>query len=117
MLIWMLAIGACACAVVAAGVAIIRHKQMQLWLPAYLRQCWEGRPRVDGPIDVMVCIADHFEPAWSGASLPTQRERVERWTRDYPRLADAHRDSDGRPVQWTFFYPAEEYVPEHLRAL
>ena len=45
------------------------------------------------------------------------RERVERWVRDYPALFGDFRDSDGRPPRHTFFYPLEQYNPEHLDAL
>lgn len=114
---WILAFVIACCLKIAALVFVIRYKQLHLWLPAYLAGCWRGNPRVEGPIDIMVCFADHYEPGWSGAELAVQRERVARWVRDYPALADSHRDSDGVKPQWTFFYPAEEYVPEHLDAL
>ena len=32
-------------------------------------------------------------------------------------MADQFHDSDGRPPQHTFFYPAEEYIPEYLDLL
>jgi hypothetical protein len=66
---------------------------------------------------VFVCVADHFEPAWGGASPARQRARVEEWVRRYPELARRHADATGRPPQHTFFYPEEEYLPEHLDRL
>ena len=36
---------------------------------------------------------------------------------NYPALFARFKDSDGRPPQHTFFFPAEEYEPEYLDAL
>ncbi|HEY9132236.1 MAG TPA: hypothetical protein VIM98_10805, partial [Dyella sp.] len=90
----------------------IRARNMQIWLGSYLR-----RPRplaADGPVHVMFCFVDHFEPAWGKVDLATQRARVDRWCAEYRALASSHRDADGRPPQHTFFYPEEEYLEEHL---
>jgi hypothetical protein len=93
----------------------IRARNMQIWLGSYLRR---KPPRVtDQPIHVMFCFVDHFEPAWGKVDLATQRARVDRWCEDYRKLADAHRDADGRSPQHTFFYPEEEYLEEHLQKL
>ncbi|OOG53864.1 hypothetical protein B0E47_11710 [Rhodanobacter sp. B05] len=97
---------------VAAITVAIRARNMQYWLGGYLRR--RRPPAVDGPIHVMFCFVDHFEPAWGKVDLATQRARVDRWCRDYRVLASAHRDADGRPPQHTFFYPEEEYLEEHL---
>jgi len=90
----------------------IRSRNMQVWIGSYLRR----RPRaaVKGPTHVMFCFVDHYEPAWGRVDLETQRARVDRWYRDYPAMASRHRDADGRPPQHSFFYPEEEYLPEHL---
>jgi hypothetical protein len=100
----------------AAAVALaIRARHMQIWLGSYFRR---RRPHViDKPVHVMFCFVDHFEPAWGKVDLATQRARVDRWCLDYRKLADAHRDADGRPPQHTFFYPEEEYLEEHLKKL
>ncbi len=94
---------------------LLRSRNMEIWIGSYLR-----RPRVpaaQGPVHVMFCFVDHFEPMWHGADEATQRERVDRWCRDYRALAGKHRDADGRPPQHSFFYPEEEYVPEYLDKL
>jgi hypothetical protein len=70
-----------------------------------------------GPVHLLLCIADHFEPGWGIAPPEVARERVGRWVSDYPRLFEGFRDSDGRPPRHTFFYPIDEYEPEHLDAL
>ena len=99
---------------VAAGLLVheIRARNMQIWLGGYLRR--RPAPRPSGPVHVMFCFVDHFEPMWAGADAATQRARVDRWCRDYRLLADRHRDADGRPPQHSFFYPEEEYTEEHL---
>ena len=93
----------------------IRARNMQIWLGSYLRR--KRPPPVDGPVHVMFCFVDHFEPNWGRVDMATQRARVDRWCRDYRALAGAHRDADGRPPQHSFFYPEEEYVEEHLDKL
>jgi hypothetical protein len=96
-------------------VVAIRARNMQVWLGHYLRR---RVPRPVGvPVHVMFCFVDHYEPAWGKADLATQRARVDRWCRDYRILASRHRDADGRPPQHSFFYPEEEYLPEHLDKL
>ena len=90
----------------------IRSRNMQVWLPAYLRR--RAPARGEGPVHVMFCFVDHYEPMWGKADEATQRARVDRWCRDYRALASKHRDADGRPPQHSFFYPEEEYVEEYL---
>lgn len=91
---------------------LLRARNMEIWIGSYLRRT---PPKVtDQPVHVMFCFVDHFEPMWRGADLDTQRARVDRWCRDYRALAGKHRDADGRPPQHSFFYPEEEYAPEHL---
>ncbi|HLS47771.1 MAG TPA: hypothetical protein VK012_04585, partial [Gemmatimonadales bacterium] len=69
------------------------------------------------PTHLIIALADHFEPAFmpehpSGfAPLSVQEERLDRWCREYPAALHPWRDADGRPLQRTYFYPAEQYVP------
>ena len=76
-------------------------------------------PRLTGdrPLHVFLCVVDHYEPMVAGAPMPVQRERVDRWVRDYPRSVAGIEDSRGRGPQHTFCYPAEEYNPEHIEKL
>lgn len=116
----LIALGAL-CALAAAWVASrLRARNVMIWLPAYLKGDWagrrDGRPE-DGPVHLLFCIADHFEPGLGGADPQLQRERVERWVRDYPQLAAPFRDADGRPPRHTFFFPAEQYRPELIDRL
>jgi hypothetical protein len=101
-----------------AGWRAVAGRWMQLWLPAYLRGALRGQPRpAVCPVHIMLAIADHFEPGFAGASYERECERVDRWVREYPALAARHRDADGKPPRYTFFYPEEQYRPEHLERL
>ena len=95
---------------VAKGLACLR------WLPAYAGQQLVRRGfRKAGPQHLIVALADHFEPSIvpgvSGrhADLDEQERRLERWCREYPKMAGAHRDGDGVPFRHTYFYPAEQF--------
>ena len=95
-------------------------REAQVWLPGYVRQravALRRSPPATGPIDILFCIADHFEPDHGGADLARQRARLRRCVEDYPRLADAFRDADGIPPQHTFFSPLEMYRPELIDGL
>ena len=90
-------------------------KNTHIWLPAYLAR---KLPRdFVQPTHVFFCFVDHFEPLWNKASQYQGLERIEQWFEKYPPMAQRFRDADGRPPQHTFFYPAEEYVPEYLDLL
>ncbi len=97
-------------------------------LPSY---AWQRMVRRNsgGAVHLILALADDFEPAIiprdgrKRAPLEEQERRLERWCRDYPHLANEWRDSDGRPFQHTYFYPAEQFhaslldrLAEHCRA-
>ncbi len=98
------------------------------WLPTYAWQrLTRGKP--GGHVHLIFALADHFEPAIvpadgaARAPYDEQERRLERWCRDYPKLVDRWRDSDGRPMVHTYFYPAEQYdeglvdrLAQHCRA-
>ncbi len=94
-------------------------KHLSRWLGGWLRHLAERRiaPAVTGPRHLLFAICDHFEPLWGHASDQRGTERVLHWLHDYPRLAREFRDSDGRPPRHSFFFPAEQYRPEHLELL
>jgi hypothetical protein len=68
-----------------------------------------------GKVHIILALADHFEPAivpgdgQARAPYNEQERRVERWCREYAKVIDRWRDSDGRPFVHTYFYPAEQY--------
>jgi hypothetical protein len=67
------------------------------------------------PVHLIIALADHFEPAidpedgQKRVPRPEQERRLEFWVREYPKIADAWRDHDGRRLVHTYFYPAEQY--------
>lgn len=69
------------------------------------------------PIHIMFCVTDHFEPGWNNPPYSIELNRVKQWVDNYPKVASEFSDSDRRFPQHTFFYPEEEYRPEHLTAL
>ena len=99
-----------------AGVAFVwlecRRKNMHLWLGAYLSR--RRPPPTNGPVHVMFSFVDHFEPQWGHPPYDVEVQRVNRWRHGYKVLAGRHRVADGVHPQHTFFYPEEEYRPEHL---
>ena len=68
----------------------------------------------NGPVHVLFCMVDHFEPISAGSTREQQRARMRQWLERYPILARKHLDSDRRPVQHTWFYPGEDYDSEYL---
>jgi len=100
----------------------IRKRNAHLWLPAWFKKDWAGmrkhNPRHGaGPTHILFCIADHFEPAHARPGVEAEQQRVTEWREAYPRLFSRFRDADGRPPQHTFFFPVEEYRPQHLEQL
>ncbi len=96
----------------------LRHKGVDRWLPTYLATVGRRRrPRPGEPVHVLLCVVDHYEPLWGGADAETAARRVQNWVEGYPRLFGNFRDSDGRPPRHSFFFPIDEYVPEHVDAL
>lgn len=99
-----------------------RRRNLHLWLPAWLKGDWPGRPahsapNTPGTVHILFCVADHFEPAHNRPGIAAERERLDQWRRAYPKRFSHLRDADGRPPRHTFFYPAEDYRPEHLDKL
>lgn len=106
-----------ALALVAGAVHLAHRRHVAGWFAAWLRGGWRARAVPGATRHLLFCFVDHYEPAWGGAPPDVQRERVARWRRDYPALCAGRRDADGRSPVHTFFYPEEEYAPEHLDAL
>lgn len=114
MLVWALSVAAVLGGLVLVAL-VLRSRNMHLWLLDYLFA--RRRPVSGKPVHVLFCFVDHYEPMWGGADPQTEGMRVDRWVRDYPKLAARHADSQGRVPQHTFFYPEEEYRHEHLEKL
>lgn len=95
---------------------ILKKKNMQEWLPNYLKQKYfTHKDEVEGITHIMFSFVDHYEPQWGKPdSIDIERSRVDRWCKEYPEMASKHVDVDGVHPQHTFFYPEEEYRVEHL---
>jgi len=91
-------------------------RNAHLWLPGLVRDRWRRR-RDCAPRVAWVTIADHFEPLWGRADLPTAMRRVGEWRRTWPEIAARHQDQEGRSPCYAFFYPQEEYRPELVEPL
>src|SRR4051794_22224672 len=84
--------------------AAARARGMDCWLAPYLAQrLTRSGPPATGPVRLLLCVADHFEPRHGVTSTRQADERVDRWVLEYPRLFGGFRDSDGRPPRHTFF--------------
>jgi len=94
-----------------------RKKNISGWIGSFIRQDWRAMPAPAVTKHLMFCFVDHYEPGWKKPSYEIECSRVARWTSDYPKLCEGLRDADGRAPIHTFFYPEEEYRPEHLDAL
>ncbi len=92
-------------------------RNANLWFPAWAQRELTRARSAAGVRDIYVCVADHYEPYWQGASRDQARDRVHAWQTTYPELAARHHDSEGRSPQHTFFYPEEEYDSEVLDVL
>ena len=105
-------------AAAAAVLQQMRKRNVSGWLLGWMRQDWRGsRPPEGVTRHLMFCFVDHYEPGWGKPPYAIECARVARWRQDYPKLCANHRDADGRPPVHTFFYPEEEYRPDHLDAL
>ena len=94
-----------------------------LWLSAYLwRRLKRKPPRLDR-VHVVLCVADHFEPAtipedWNvRADKYEQERRLELWCREIPLVLGPWRDCEGKPFYHTYFYPAEQYEADIVERL
>ncbi len=93
----------------------LKQRNMDKWIGSYAfpsepRHAWNP----DQPVDVFIAICDHWEPQCYGASHAEAVARVHRWRDKYPVLFEKYRDTNGRPPQYTFFFPEDEYHPRYL---
>ena len=95
-------------------------RNMQYWLPSYISSCVFGlRLREHGgkPVDIILCVADHFEPSIFADDPLVQKKRIEDWISRYPRLADKHRDFNGNRAVHTWFFPPHDDKNNNLESL
>lgn len=83
-------------------------RNAQLWFPG-LADSWRRRLGEPPVTHVWLVITDHYEPYWAKPTPAVAAGRVARWMDAWPKIAGRHRDAYGRPPQYSFFYPQEEY--------
>jgi hypothetical protein len=106
--------------VYAALIALgLRRRRVDIWWGDYMRHLREqaGLTVSSRTKHIMFCFVDHYEPRWGKADYATEVARVDRWVHDYPKLCAGHRDADGHAPKHSFFFPSEEYRPEHIDKL
>lgn len=89
------------------------------WFLNHLRHHRPFDPRAlpaEGPIDVIVAVVDHYEPTGKRGHEAAV-ESVASWCEDYRRIAERHRDADGRVPQHTWFYRTEYANVDCVRVL
>ncbi len=90
---------------------------MDIWFFNYLVSIFK-KTTTSGTKHIMFCFVDHYEPQWGRPNdIEVERARVDRWYKDYPIIAEKHKDADGNFPKHTFFYPEEEYRKEHLEKI
>ena len=91
-------------------------RHAELWFPGYVRSRLKNWA-APGPSRVWVAIADHWEPYRGNVSDEVALGHVAVWSKCWPQIAARHADSAGKPPQYTFYYPQEEYRPGILDTL
>jgi len=94
-------------------------KNLQIWLLGYI---WQELRRLfqeslPTPTHIIFCIVDHFEPRRGGVSIEKEIARVYCWIEKYRQIVSRHRDYSGGIVQYSIFYPIDEYNPEVLERI
>ena len=120
MYLWLVLICLPALAVLGLGIGIkeFRRRGMDRWIIPYLVQ-GQGRrlPGRGEPIHVVICIADHFEPKAGGVAPGAGAGGSSGGCGTTPHGSAAFATATGGRPRHTFFFPIEEYDPEHLDAL
>jgi hypothetical protein len=101
------------------------RKEMHLWLGAWLRdrakkELARRRREAEGrgkTRHLLFAICDHYEPLHGSVDLARGAQRVDAWRTEYPKLANAFRDADGRPPRHSYFFPGEQYDPRLVEPL
>jgi hypothetical protein len=96
----------------------VRDRGLRHWLAGYLLDSVgrSRRRRVRGTRHVLLLTCDHFEPRHGATRDGQDRERVARWSEEYPRFRDRCRSAFGHAPLHTWFYPPHHGL-EHLETL
>jgi hypothetical protein len=87
-------------------------KSMQYWLLPYFK--WEFTEKINlesvkKPIHIMFLIVDHFEP--------TTIRNMDDWYSKFLTLVKDHKDADGFPLRYTWFYFADGYKQDVIEKI
>jgi hypothetical protein len=87
-----------------------------IWLPEYIKQ--HSRLSFRRPKHLFFSICDHFEPYYSDCrDAAIAGRRIKKWADDYPGIAERYRDSQGKWLKYSFFYPENEYREYDMNVL
>lgn len=97
----------------------LEGKHLSRWARGYARHLAQRavQPKYRGTRHLLFALCDHYEPLWRSSDDGLGRQRVRAWEEAYPRIAGAHRDSEGRTPRHSFFFPGEQYSEVYLDAL
>ncbi len=97
----------------------LKRRRVDIWWRDYVRHLREqaALPTNGKTKHILFCFVDHYEPRWGKADYATEVERVDKWISGYPKLCAGHFDADGQSPKHSFFFPSEEYRPEHIDKL
>jgi hypothetical protein len=89
-------------------------RNTHIWLINYIQSLFRRSENVGEGVrkEVIFLMVDHFEPVWGDGD-----EITKLWGEKYPLFAEKHYDSDGMPLQHTWFFPIESYNPLFLERL
>ena len=93
-------------------------RHAEIWLAPYIKNRLRRAANSVKPKRAWITVADHYEPLGRSPSLDRAREKVAEWRDKWPRIAEhAPRDAAGKPPQYTFFYPQEEYRSDLIEGI
>lgn len=97
---------------------LMQRKAIYVWIGSYfVHTIRRSLMRLPSKVHIIFCWVDHFEPMWNNAVIAQQQARMQTWIHDYPVLAERHRDSTGRPLQHSWFYPGELFNVDQVASL
>jgi hypothetical protein len=92
---------------------IYRSGHYGLWIPSYIKGGFakpSDRDQRDGPLHIVLVIADHFEPGQA-------TERLKDWLERYQAVVSKHHDSFGNPPRRTLHFPIEQFSDQQIELL
>ncbi len=85
---------------------LVKTRYSQLWIPTYMSDVFSGRYSNAGRTEHMVFLmCDHWEPGQGDRAL----QIADKWLANLEEVATRHTDSGGRPFQYSWFYPIDNF--------